>query len=281
LVFIELTLRMLGLGYKIRYKLPEKTTADYNIFCIGESTTWGIGAENPTRDNYPKQLETMLGEQFPNKKIRCYFDSSIGQNTSEILLKLPHYIKKYQPQIIIIMTGVNNFWNLDRSNIFVFNKNTAVLKYTLKTLAFLNKFRIWKLIKLLRFYLHLYEEKWNRSADNRIKSFWDEEAYQDKLNKIASTVAEYDISEMVKICRANNISVILCSYPINCKFLRKVHMKIAQEYSLPLLDNCAVFQDIPDIYSYISEDRWHPNRKGYALIAKNISSLIKKYKLIK
>ncbi|MDP8234524.1 MAG: SGNH/GDSL hydrolase family protein [Candidatus Saelkia tenebricola] len=281
LVLIELTLRILGFGYKIRYKLPEETTSDYSIFCIGESSTWGIGTDNPTRDNYPKQLEAMLGEQFPDKKIRCYFDVTIGQNTSEILFKLPGYIKKYHPNIIILMVGANNFWNLDRGNILVFNKNETVSQTALKTLFFLNKLRIWKLARFIRLSPNLYKEKWDYSDKNRVKSFWDGKSYQGKLDRIAYTIAEHDISEMIKICRENQISVILCSYPIKDELLHEVHMKVAQKHNISLLDNHTIFKNIPDACSYLSKDMWHPNKKGYALLAKNIYLYLIKNELIK
>jgi len=122
LVLIEIILRFFGFGYNIIYKPPKKLNADYRIFCVGESTTWGIGTKDHLNDGYPKQLENLLNRHFPDLEIQCLLDRTIGQNTSEILLKLPNYIKKYQPHLIILMVEANNWWNLDRSNALLFNE---------------------------------------------------------------------------------------------------------------------------------------------------------------
>lgn len=238
LFFVELALRLLGFGYNIIYRQPEIVKADYKIFCIGESTTWGIGAENPLKENYPKQLEDMLNNHFADRRIRCFFDQTIGQNTSEILLKLPKYIQKYQPHLIIFMVGVNNWWNLDKSNILLFNKNSRISNSTLKTLIFLDKFRLWKLFKWISLSLGFYRQRWD---------YWfpEEETVGSLVREIErghfqifGELAYHDTSEMIKICNENSIKVIICSYPID---KRNFQERIAEETSLPFVDNYVFF----------------------------------------
>lgn len=109
-IIVEIFLRIGAFIYNFIHKPPVMDNKiDISIFCIGESTTWGIGAKYPEEQGYPIFLEKMLQVKYPKKNIRCFYDQTIGQNTSEILWKLPKYIEKYRPQVIILMVGVNNY----------------------------------------------------------------------------------------------------------------------------------------------------------------------------
>jgi len=70
---LEIFLRILGAGYKLFYAPPVDRRSEYKIFCVGESTTFGIGASNPILYGYPRQLETMLTDKFPESDISCFF----------------------------------------------------------------------------------------------------------------------------------------------------------------------------------------------------------------
>ena len=54
LVGLEFFLRLLGFGYNVIHKAPVDTGAEYRIYCVGESTTWGIGASDPVLKGYPR-----------------------------------------------------------------------------------------------------------------------------------------------------------------------------------------------------------------------------------
>ncbi|MDP8253904.1 MAG: SGNH/GDSL hydrolase family protein [Candidatus Kaelpia aquatica] len=278
LILLELTLRVIGFSYKVTNPIPSKISSDYTIFCIGESTTWGIGADNPRLNGYPAQLMALLNNYYKDTSIRCYYDMGIGQNSSEVLLKLPDYIKKYSPQCVIIMAGVNNWWNLDRSTL-VFSKNEKISKIALKIHPYLKKLRIWKLFQLTKLSLGLYREHWNEGYNGK-PGFWDEPEYRDRRDTIAYTYAKHDTIEMIKICRKNNIDVIVCSYLAEPDSLRKLQKQIAQEEMIPFVDNNLVFKNLKDQDQYLSSDNWHPNQKGYAIIAENIFHCIVNNKFI-
>ena len=281
LVGMELFLRLLGFGYNVIHKAPVDTGAEYRIYCVGESTTWGIGASDPVLKGYPRQLQDMLNEKYKGMKIQCLFDQTIGQNTSEILAKLPLHIKKYRPQLVIFLVGVNNWWNMDRSNILLFNKNPWVSQLTLKALIFLDKFRVWKLFKNTAFPLRPSQERWDyfnaragRAPEGGEEQKWNKAPIFDEL-------AEYDIGEMVKICKADGIKMIMCTYPVAARDLQRVQINAAKKYGLFLVDHHAVFQKLKDQKTYLStEDHWHPNDAGYAIVAKNIYNCILENRLI-
>ena len=284
LVVLEFFLRLLGIGYNLIHKAPVDTGADYRIYCVGESTTWGIGASDPVSKGYPHQLEKMLNKKYPGMKIQCLFDQTIGQNTSEILLKLPQYIKRHKPQLIIFMIGTNNWWNMDRSNILLFNRSPAS-EVALKILIFLDQFRVWKLFKHISFSLGLYKERWNYGFP-RGKNV--EELYEDigqEVNlQIFNQLAAYDMEEMVKLCNANGIRTIVCNYPdprISGWFLRSVQKNTARKFQIPFVDNHEVFQKLNSPEKYLrSGDYSHPNDAGYAIVAENIYKCILENRLI-
>lgn len=283
LILVEVFLRLVGFGYYSVYRIPEDAAADYRIFCIGESTTWGVGASNPILKGYPRQLEEMLREKFPHKNIQCFFDETIGQNTSEILEKMPTYIKKHQPNLMIFMVGANNWWNLDKSNILLFSKNKFISETYFKILVFLDRFRVWKLFKWIAYSLGLKKERWNYG--------WPSEWKVDEMGKIIRNrydwsifmkIAEYDIMEMMKICQLNNIKAIICSYPGEGGDLYYVHKSIAQKFRVPFVDNFKLFMSLPRREEYFAKDvpYGHPNDEGYRLVAENIFKCILENKLI-
>lgn len=283
LMVLEITLRTMGIGYNLIYKnktLKERK-GNVRIFCVGESTTWGIGAKDPLTQSYPRQLEGMLNSKYPNIKIKVFYDQTIGQNTEEILLKLPLYIKKYQPQIIIFMTGINDWWNLNRSNILLFNKDRAISNITLSVLAFLDKFEVWKLLKYIWLSSGLYKERWNywfprdettKSLENKLTKLYGENYFN-----IIDRVTEHDLEKMVKVCKNNNINVILCNYPRGMTDnLYEIIKKIAEKNNILFVDNYLRFESLPEdeIKNYFWKDNWHPNEKGYRLVAENLYNII-------
>ncbi|MBI4711231.1 MAG: SGNH/GDSL hydrolase family protein, partial [Candidatus Omnitrophica bacterium] len=204
-------------------------------------------------------------------KVQCFFDQTIGQNTSEILAKLPQHIKKYRPQLIIFLVGVNNWWNMDRSNILLFHKNTGVSQATLKILMFLDQFRVWKLFKNMAFPSGFSKERWDFFYPGPGEAREELEGEKWEGAPIFDKLAEHDIVEMIKICKANRIPAILCTYPVAAMNLRRIQKDIAGRYQVPLVDNYAAFQKLKDQKAHLwPEDYWHPNDAGYAIVAENI-----------
>lgn len=281
LFFVEVVLRLLAFGYNFIHPLPSVLSGEYTIFCVGESTTWGTGASDPLKKGYPKQLEEMLNKQFPDKKIDVVFDKTIGQNTSEILLKFPGYIKKYQPKIIIFMVGANNWWNLDRSNILLFSKNGYLSNLTLRTLIFLDKFRTWKLLKWMAYSYGWIKEKWNyaldvQEAEKRFKEVEREDSWD-----IFFKIAGHDLDQMIKISKTNKIKTVICSYPYSAADLYYIQKEVAFKNKVPFVDNFKFFEQLPDKETYFAPDGVHPNDKGYRLTAGNIYNCILENQLIK
>ena len=295
LIIAELSLRIAAFGYNLVYRIPKNyKDSDYRILCIGESTTFGIGTSNPSLYCYPHQLEEMLNKKFTDIRIKCFFDQSIGQNTTQNLVKLPPAIINYQPNLVIFMVGANNWWNLDKSNILLFNKNGLSQQVSIKLRVFLNQFRVYKLFKwiiysdgLIKLEDHIqWPDAWNGNEENtklRMKKakvlFKSIEA---KCNmKIFSEIAYYDLKEMIRICKKNKIQIIICSYPRDYTDLNLRQKELSLLYNCYFVDNHLIFSNLQNKRDYFSYDGIHPNEKGYGVLAENIYNCILDHKLIK
>jgi lysophospholipase L1-like esterase len=99
-----------------------------------------------------------------------------------------------------------------------------------------------------------------------------------------------DIAVMIRVAKISGIAVLLQNYPnYNYdKYMANVNMilkEIAQEYSVPFVDNAQVFQELildgGNRDNYFSLDKIHCNELGYGIMAENIYNCIQRNKLIK
>ena len=106
------------------------------ILAIGESTTL-LGGES----SYPSILQDLLDNTFGSNKFKVINAGIAGTNTTRILANLPANLKKYNPQIVLSMIGINDRWGLPME------------KYPILTWAE-NRFRVVRLLKYA--YLNLF-----------------------------------------------------------------------------------------------------------------------------
>jgi len=152
-LIVECSLRLAGWCYYLQRTKRENKAQDKNnsikILCLGDSFTFGSGAEPGY--SYPEQLESLLNKNNPKSKFIVYnyvgTGSSPGLNSSQLLKILDRNIAKYQPQIIIVLIGMHNKWNLNGSNYFLFTaKGWKSRFYQLDGL--LTNLRTYKLLKI-------------------------------------------------------------------------------------------------------------------------------------
>lgn len=81
------------------------------IMCAGDGQTLGIGT--PKGNDYPNILETLLGLVYPEMKIKVANIAKPGNNSAGTLADLYRQVPTLKPDIVILTTGSNNFWNYD------------------------------------------------------------------------------------------------------------------------------------------------------------------------
>jgi lysophospholipase L1-like esterase len=88
----------------------------------------------------------------------------------------------------------------------------------------------------------------------------------------------YDVASMIKVAKNTNIPVILMTYPIPISVPTKEFLSVAEKEGLLLIRNDLNFDDLKkrgELSDYIlSRDNWHPTKKGYAIVARNVFDAI-------
>ncbi|MHC4942067.1 MAG: GDSL-type esterase/lipase family protein [Planctomycetota bacterium] len=78
------------------------------VLCIGDLFTYGVGV-SAREHTYPAQLERILNR--PEDAWRTINAGWPGRNSSEMLQRLPGWLKKAKPDYVCILIGRNNRWN--------------------------------------------------------------------------------------------------------------------------------------------------------------------------
>jgi tetratricopeptide (TPR) repeat protein len=138
LVFLEVGFRIEGL---ISSSLQEyrnlqsiKHKGAYRIMCLGESATVG---------QYPPFLEEILNQRNVGIRFSVIDKGIPGTNTPAILSQIESYIGRYNPDIVVVMMGINDWGEQMPYESFSDSRMTLFLK----------SLRTYKLARLL--WLHI------------------------------------------------------------------------------------------------------------------------------
>ena len=189
---IEVALRIFGLFQRRKAtsdKRPFGTLKKdhYIVLCEGASFTRGLGA--PEGYDYPSQLESLLNATTTGKRFIVINKAISAQNTAMILLRLSANIDTVQPDLVILLAGVANFWN--NWGYGSYRKKSNPVLILLNNIVY--RIRIFKLIRL-----YFYERDRKRvSSDahermpNATDEYFDEEIrYFRNLKKLTKKVLE-------------------------------------------------------------------------------------------
>jgi len=106
-IVIEIGLRLGGGAflahqeYKNLQSISQKK--DFKILCLGESTT-ALGRKY----SYPNQLEDILNQKRPDVRVAVINKGIPKTTTTQIVAHLERNLKKYNPDIVITMMGIND-----------------------------------------------------------------------------------------------------------------------------------------------------------------------------
>jgi len=82
-----------------------KDGAAVRILCIGDSFTFGAGAEKG--HSYPEQLEMLMRDKKTNNKFSVFNAGVCGATSSLLVKNLEENLRKYSPDILIVLIGCN------------------------------------------------------------------------------------------------------------------------------------------------------------------------------
>jgi hypothetical protein len=208
-----------------------------------------------------------------------------GANSSQGIRRLIHYLPQYQPDMVIVMTGNNDHWNLSESAYWKFadEKMNMVSILKAKVRVFFHSLRVYKLCKIL------YYKLTGLPTPNQFYYF----APEDQPSSFSQTSAidleihrkqlEYNLIKFIELAQTNDFTLIFQTYfHFHGYYVNKIIRDIAMSYRIPLVDNNVLFhQKIPveEREVYLISDG-HPSPTGYTFITENILDLLHEEGLI-
>lgn len=140
---LEVTLRVGGWYFQSRQDAANsralRAKAEVTILCLGESTTAGA----PPHGDYPSQLEKILNEMKLGARFRVINGGLSGGRTHHIVEALDDNLRRFNPDIVITMMGINDFGQLYSYGSLLGDNSPSLFK----------ELRVYKLYRLLSFAL--------------------------------------------------------------------------------------------------------------------------------
>jgi lysophospholipase L1-like esterase len=91
---------------------PETGRVGPVVLCVGDSFTYGSGSSSAAT-SYPSQMEAWLRANDPARAAWGVSNGGWpGRNSSEVLRKLPGFLREAHPDFVCVLAGLNNRWNM-------------------------------------------------------------------------------------------------------------------------------------------------------------------------
>jgi lysophospholipase L1-like esterase len=281
-VLAEIGLRVAGAVYLRRLQTePPGEPGEVRVVCLGESSTAGLWTK--PEDSYPAQLERALREAWPDARIRVVVPPHIGQNTSQIANRLGGYLSRHKPRLVIVMSGYNNEWSLAESHVGRFLSGSRAESLRVRALVALDGLRLfrlgrWTWLKATlpgdaRFLSENRHYAWGAPELARYPPAEGVYAFALRQRPAFVKLWHHDVGTIVRQSRGAGARVLLMTYHINPSYLPPAEMAaLARAEGIPLVRNDETFAPLVldgSVDRYLFHDAWHPNERGYALIARN------------
>jgi lysophospholipase L1-like esterase len=274
LCIVELGFRAAALVY--RPGLAEPDPAAYRILCLGDSSTYGQGASNPARFSYPRQLERILREANPEKRIQVFNLGLPGINSSQARTRLAFFLPKISPHLVLVCVGINDAWNLEQSRLLDEYRARGIRHVALKIrslLARLKSFRFLRLVMLSRDRPGYREPvpEFNARTVKRNQAALPDAA---EFRRALSRTLERNFLEMNRDVLESGARIFFLEYHAPGwrhpeTIIHELYRSLGLEY-LPVLET---FLELDRRgYPVRAQDTWHPNDRGYRVLARIVST---------
>jgi len=244
----------------------------HRILCLGDSTTYGIGASNVTEFSYPSQLQKLFDNKIPNNNYKVINLGKPGINSSQLLNRFEKNVVEYKPDIVIVMVGINDPWNFEESNILDFYNVTAAKQLYMRIELLLNQSKLFRFLKLI-FVSSKFNELTVPDFDNKTLSHAVEFYSSDPAKATAFHDAIINnITKLKEIADHHNVTIIFMKYHnIGWGRPEPIIHHTYEQIGVPVVDNESLFKKATQIgINVLGNDNWHPNDAGYSLIAGNV-----------
>lgn len=100
-----------------------KRDGAFRILCVGDSNTYGAGVSR--NHAYPQRLERILNQAPTRGAIEVVNLGVPGTNSSQVANRLPDYLDLYDPDLVIVLIGYNDYWNPAETDLMVAESSRA------------------------------------------------------------------------------------------------------------------------------------------------------------
>lgn len=279
---------------------PRDDAARETILCVGDSHTYGIYCSQ--EEAYPGRLESRLRERAPGR-YRVVNLGLPGMNSSQIRRRLPLWLDRYRPSIVVFCAGMNNVWNTSDT------ENAASDQAPISLLRGLRLYRLYRLTVSAFREGRREEEPAVRPALKRVVLPEGEGAVEQHdartgrelirhrgnpaVRKPASEAAALlvrDLGEILRLTRRRGVGLLLLSYSATPTeerpgwfvlpvMLGDAMRRFGEENQVEMVDVRDRFRRLLDggarRTDYFAGERDdHPNPRGYAQIAAMVAEAV-------
>lgn len=296
ILFISLALIEGGLQVAARW-VPDRSgvwrpDAELRVLCAGDSHTWGAQVER--EESYPAQLQRHLDRVEPG--VYSVVNQGLpGMNTAQIRERLPVWIQRYQPDIVVVWAGVNNAWNrADMEN--GDRPVTAWLRGLLSRVRLYRLARVWIHDRELAKYVPEGPDdrvwhRWRSQGDMGPRPLYEmkhdgvieiirhvrerPEADAEGTRRIAQS-AERDLSFIAGYARSAGVELVFITYPLSASWFltaSQATLRAAEQHDVPVVETGPSVARLP-----VEDQDWlpdaHPGPHIYREIARDVAAAV-------
>jgi|Deesub1362A_J573_1020465.scaffolds.fasta_scaffold11233_2 lysophospholipase L1-like esterase len=245
----------------------------FKILCVGDSSTFGLGATSRSKFSYPAQLQRILEERYPAKKVQVINLGIPGINSTQLANRFEGYILKYNPDVVIVQIGANDWWNLEESHIDRFYNTDPLRRLILSIELLLNNLRVYQFLKLSSQSIRLNRMKVPDFPGDESKRIYKTFFADPVKTEALFNIMEENIRKMRDIAHMYDVKSIFVEYHVDNGGPPHTYLhQIYSEFKVPVVENNDIIFAKAERWGIkvFSEDNWHPNDTGYLLIARSI-----------
>jgi len=259
-------------------------TDEVRVLCLGDSNTYGLYLD-PV-DSWPSQLELRWNEAVQSPKVKVYNLGFPGTNSSNVRSDFVRMVDTFQPHVIVMMVGANDFWTVPKKLAAPTDSARSVSEF------------VESHSRLLRLAYMLYRANSDDELQSpRNQATPSEQAagvvrrefeFGDEVFEVGMVrdrewrpgvesmqILQQNLEELVRLARAKSTPLLLMSYPAQRGFYPAAsHLleRVAEESQTPFIDLRSEFATrCPDreCRELLFPDQ-HPKAAGYKIIASEV-----------
>jgi len=228
-----------------KIKIPDTIT----ILCLGESTT---------DDQWPPILQQILNKKYPGKKFNVVDEGKSGTKSNLITTKIDKYLIEYEPNIVIMMLGIND---------------CGEFGFFVKKIKTISLFEL--IYKHIKFKYCNNESIYNEKYGMAIDCIYDKKDYKKAEQILLELVKEYKLTQDI-------FDALSEVYSLSDNIPKMENL--FNNHNTLLIDNILQFEDIyQKFYGKGSFAKWLINNKQKLVLdIKNFKTqnFLKRYKFL-